>query len=115
MTGTSNGATITVRRETNSPGELDVPSDKFWGAQRPRSVEHFSSSQDLIPREMIAAYATLKKAAAYATMRASGSMTSVTDSFFRRVTRSLGPATTICFSPPCMDDGKRHAIQHECE
>jgi fumarate hydratase class II len=38
----------------------------MWGAQTQRSLEHFSIGKDLIPREMIAAYAILKKAAAEA-------------------------------------------------
>jgi fumarate hydratase, class II len=61
-----------VRKETDSLGEVDVPSVALWGAQTQRSLEHFNIGQDLIPREMIAAYATLKKAAAnanYATKR----------------------------------------------
>jgi fumarate hydratase class II len=52
-----------VRRETDSLGVVEVPADKLWGAQTQRSLEHFSIGQDLIPREMITAYATLKKAA----------------------------------------------------
>jgi fumarate hydratase, class II len=55
-----------LRKETDSLGEVDVPSDKLWGAQTQRSLEHFSVGQDLIPREMISAYAVLKKAAANA-------------------------------------------------
>src|SRR3984885_922254 len=55
-----------VRKETDSLGVVEVPADKLWGAQTQRSLEHFSIGQDLIPREMIAAYATLKKAAAIA-------------------------------------------------
>jgi fumarate hydratase, class II len=53
-----------VRKETDSLGEVDVPANKLWGAQTQRSLEHFSIGKDLIPREMIAAYAVLKKAAA---------------------------------------------------
>ena len=56
----------TMRRETDSLGEVDVPADKLWGAQTQRSLEHFSIGKDLIPREMILSYATLKKAAAIA-------------------------------------------------
>ncbi len=56
----------TIRKETDSLGEVDVPADKLWGAQTQRSLEHFSIGTDLIPREMIAAYAILKKAAALA-------------------------------------------------
>ena len=55
-----------VRKETDSLGEVAVPADKLWGAQTQRSLEHFSIGKDLIPREMITAYAILKKAAANA-------------------------------------------------
>ena len=53
-----------MRQETDSLGVVDVPADKLWGAQTQRSLEYFSIGHDLMPREMIAAYATLKKAAA---------------------------------------------------
>jgi fumarate hydratase, class II len=54
----------TIRIETDSLGKVEVESDKLWGAQTQRSLEHFSIGEDLIPREMITAYAVLKKAAA---------------------------------------------------
>jgi fumarate hydratase class II len=54
------------RTETDSLGEVEVPADKLWGAQTQRSLEHFSIGKDLIPREMVDAYAFLKKAAANA-------------------------------------------------
>ena len=53
-----------VRKESDSLGVVEVPADKLWGAQTQRSLEHFSIGKDLMPREMIASYATLKKAAA---------------------------------------------------
>src|SRR5260370_20921057 len=55
-----------IRKDSDSLGEVDVAADKLWGAQTQRSLEHFSIGKDLIPREMITAYATLKKAAANA-------------------------------------------------
>jgi fumarate hydratase class II len=55
-----------MRKETDSLGIVEVPADKLWGAQTQRSLEHFSIGKDLIPREMITAYASLKKAAAAA-------------------------------------------------
>ena len=55
-----------TRKETDSLGVVEVPADKLWGAQTQRSLEHFSIGKDLIPREMITAYAILKKAAAAA-------------------------------------------------
>src|SRR5712675_1501434 len=66
MSASSNPTVTGIRKETDSLGEGGVPSTKMWGAQTQRSLEHFSIGQDLIPREMIAAYATLKKAAANA-------------------------------------------------
>ena len=53
-----------TRKETDSLGEVDVPAGKLWGAQTQRSLEYFSIGKDLMPREMITAYAVLKKAAA---------------------------------------------------
>src|ERR1700733_4790068 len=55
-----------TRIERDSLGEVPVPVDKLWGAQTQRSLEHFSIGHDLMPREMISAYAILKKAAAHA-------------------------------------------------
>jgi fumarate hydratase, class II len=55
-----------VRTETDSLGSVEVPADKLWGAQTQRSLEYFSIGRDLMPREMIAAYAVLKKASASA-------------------------------------------------
>src|SRR5467141_5375517 len=54
------------RVETDSLGEVKVAADRLGGAQTQRSFEHFSIGKDLIPREMITAYATLKKGAAKA-------------------------------------------------
>src|ERR1700751_4887382 len=55
-----------IRKEMDSLGEVNVPVDKLWGAQTQRSLEYFSIGKDLMPREMIAAYALLKKGAANA-------------------------------------------------
>ena len=54
------------RIEEDSLGEVQVPADRLWGAQTQRSLEHFSIGKDLIPSEMITAYAILKKAVAVA-------------------------------------------------
>src|SRR5258707_5408500 len=53
-----------TRVEKDSLGAVNVPADRLWGAQTQRSLEHFSIGDDLIPREMIPAYAIVKKAAA---------------------------------------------------
>jgi fumarate hydratase class II len=54
------------RIEKDALGDIQVPEDRLWGAQTQRSLEHFSIGKDLIPTEMITAYAILKKAAATA-------------------------------------------------
>ena len=56
----------TTRTEVDSLGKVAVPADTLWGAQTQRSLQHFSIGTDLMPREMITAYAILKKAAAAA-------------------------------------------------
>ena len=52
------------REESDSIGKVKVPAERLWGAQTQRSLEHFSIGDDLIPREMIKAYAIVKKASA---------------------------------------------------
>ncbi len=53
-----------MRIETDSMGEIEVPADKYWGAQTQRSLLHFNIGDDKMPREMIRALGILKKAAA---------------------------------------------------
>jgi fumarate hydratase class II len=52
------------RIESDSMGEVQVPADKYWGAQTERSLLHFNIGKDRMPREMIRALGLLKKAAA---------------------------------------------------
>ena len=54
------------RIEHDSMGEVKVPADKYWGAQTERSFENFRIGDVLMPREIIHAFAILKKAAALA-------------------------------------------------
>src|SRR5688500_8968075 len=53
-----------TRIESDSMGEIEVPPDKYWGAQTQRSLLHFNIGDDKMPREMIRALGILKKAAA---------------------------------------------------
>jgi fumarate hydratase, class II len=55
-----------TRQERDSMGVVEVPEDRLWGAQTQRSLEYFSIGSDLMPREMVLAYAILKKGAAAA-------------------------------------------------
>jgi fumarate hydratase class II len=65
---TKNGA-VKTRVETDSMGKIEVPSDKYYGAQSARSLIHFdigegSWPRDVMPKQVIVAMAQLKKAAA---------------------------------------------------
>src|SRR5580658_6859682 len=53
-----------VRIESDSMGQIQVPADRYWGAQTERSLHHFAIGEDRMPPELIHAFALLKKAAA---------------------------------------------------
>ncbi|QQO36248.1 class II fumarate hydratase [Bradyrhizobium diazoefficiens] len=52
------------RHETDSMGGIDVPADRYWGAQTERSLVHFSIGNDHMPKRVYHAYGYVKKAAA---------------------------------------------------
>ena len=53
-----------VRIESDSMGKIEVPNDRYYGAQTARSLIHFDIGRDTMPRELIRAFGILKKAAA---------------------------------------------------
>ncbi|TRW89088.1 class II fumarate hydratase [Mycolicibacterium sp. 018/SC-01/001] len=53
-----------TRQEFDSLGTVDVPADKYWGAQTQRSLQHFSIGTDRMPIEVYHAYGLVKKACA---------------------------------------------------
>ncbi|MHB1948431.1 MAG: class II fumarate hydratase [Gammaproteobacteria bacterium] len=57
-------ATKNTRIESDSMGKIEVPNDVYWGAQTQRSLHHFEIGYDIMPFELIRAFAILKKAAA---------------------------------------------------
>ena len=57
------------RIEHDSMGEVQVPADKYWGAQTQRSYENFKIGNEKIPAEVITAFSYLKEAAAIANFR----------------------------------------------
>src|SRR5476651_448564 len=62
MSTTLNGAG--TRTETDSMGKIEVPNNKYYGAQSARSLIHFDIGDDVMPAAVIKAMGTLKKAAA---------------------------------------------------
>jgi fumarate hydratase class II len=53
-----------IRTETDSMGAIDVPVDRYWGAQTARSLHHFPIGDDRMPRPLIRAIGILKEASA---------------------------------------------------
>jgi fumarate hydratase, class II len=53
-----------MRRESDSMGDIEVPADRYWGAQTQRSLIHFSIGDDRMPKGVYHAYGYVKKAAA---------------------------------------------------
>ena len=53
-----------TRTESDTMGKVEVPADKYWGAQTERSLEHFKIGGERFPRELIRALGILKKACA---------------------------------------------------
>src|SRR5436309_11389231 len=53
-----------TRVESDSMGTIEVPADRYWGAQTQRSIHHFSIGDDRMPVEVVRAFGILKKACA---------------------------------------------------
>lgn len=68
---TSNKMSSSSRTETDAFGPIEVPSDRYWGAQTERSLENFKINQpiDRMPIPVVRAFGILKGAAATVNMR----------------------------------------------
>lgn len=53
-----------MRVESDSMGNIEVPTNVYWGAQTARSLVHFDIGRDVMPPELIRSFGVLKKAAA---------------------------------------------------
>ena len=58
-----------VRVESDSMGTIEVPADRYWGAQTQRSLHHFAIGDDPMPLEVVRAFGVLKKACAIVNAR----------------------------------------------
>ena len=64
MAGMADRFSAPTRTERDSMGPIEVPADRYWGAQTQRSLEHFAIGDDRFPRALIRALGLVKKAAA---------------------------------------------------
>jgi fumarate hydratase class II len=60
----SGNPSVPTRTESDSMGPIEVPTDRYYGAQTARSLIHFAIGKDTMPAELIRAFGVLKKAAA---------------------------------------------------
>jgi hypothetical protein len=63
---------MTMRIESDTMGTINVPTDKYYGAQTARSLANFDIGGEKMPKEIITAFAILKKAAAITSRSSSG-------------------------------------------
>jgi len=61
---TKHAPSASTRAESDSMGKIDVPVDRYYGAQTARSLIHFAIGKDTMPTELVRAFGILKKAAA---------------------------------------------------
>lgn len=80
---------MNYRKEKDSIGYIDVPADKYWGAQTQRSFQNFKIGGHLMPVEIIRAFAILKKAAAITNLEAG---------YFPKKNRTLSERSVMKFS-----------------
>ena len=62
-----------VRVETDTFGPIEVPADRYWGAQTQRSLQNFRIGAETMPRPLVRALGIIKLAAARSTARMAGS------------------------------------------
>jgi fumarate hydratase class II len=77
---------VSTRLERDTLGEVEVPADRYWGAQTARSLANFPIGDELIPREIIRALGVLKRAAA----RANAALGQLTDRQAELIIRAAG-------------------------
>ena len=104
-----------TRSETDSFGPIDVPAERYWGAQTERSRQNFRIGDELMPLPIIKAFGVVKRAAAEANRdlksldaRRAKAIIAVADEIIARQARRSVPAGGLA-------DGIRHPDQHECK
>ena len=86
---------MSYRTESDSMGQIQVSSDKYWGAQTQRSIENFKIGGDRFPKEFIRALGILKKAAAL-TNKDLGILSAEKADLIRQIGTFLSPNKQNC-------------------
>ena len=102
-----------TRREADSMGEIDVPADRYWGAQTQRSLVHFAIGDDRMPKRVYHAYGYVKKAAALVNAAAARLPQWKAEAIVRAADEAIARQARRSFSALCLADRLRHAVEHE--
>ena len=110
---TSYAKSVPTRTESDSMGKIDVPMDRYYGAQTARSLIHFEIGKDNMPPELIRSFGILKKAAALVNQRSRKAIRRKSQSDHPVRRRSHLRQAERSFSVAHLADRQRHADQHE--
>jgi hypothetical protein len=105
-----------MRREFDSLGDVEVPANRYWGAQTQRSLQHFNIGHDRMPKEVYHAYGYVKKAAAVVNTRA-GRLPEWKGQLIQRVCDEVISGALDEQFPLYVADRVGHPVEHEhpCE
>ena len=103
-----------TRTETDSMGAVEVPANRYWGAQTERSLHNFDIGRNTFVwgRPMVRALGILKKSAALANAELGELPADIANYIAQPATRS-SPASSTTTSPSRLPDRLGHAVEHE--
>ena len=101
------------REEFDSMGKVEVPADRYWGAQTQRSLQHFSIGDDRMPKEVYHAYGYVKKAARWSTQTAGRLPDWKAEAIVRAADETIAGKLDDAVPALRLADRVGHAVQHE--
>jgi aspartate ammonia-lyase len=94
-------------------GGIDVPADRYWGAQTQRSLVHFAIGDDRMPKRVYHAYGYVKKAAALVNAAAGRLAPWKADAIVRAADEAIAGKLDEHFPLYVWQTGFRHTVEHE--
>ena len=104
---------VPTRTESDSMGKIEVPVDRYYGAQTARSLIHFAIGKDTMPPELIRAFGILKKAAALVNRDLGKLSEEKANLITQAADEVIAGKLQRPFSVAHLADRQRHADQHE--
>ncbi len=101
------------RSEFDSMGTIDVPADRYWGAQTQRSLVHFSIGKDKMPAEVYHAYGFVKKACALVNQSAGRLAQWKAEAIVQAADETISGKLDAHYPLYVWQTGSGHADQHE--